>query len=1074
MRQPSKLRYVECELPSEVEKTIAAFEDSFAESLKPFYDRIAAWVANDLPLITSELEAQIALREQLLTGSPVQSLASLAALDASTNLTSPKRDDTDPETIRIDERKLGAAGICLLNGRMFKIIPGDRVTALRHLWEVAGGEYDYFVRLGTSVYTTPLDNYTLFEYNPATPEKLPFVNKGFTYLTAVGLKNSQFKHRMVWTRGVSASYALKSKMAALGFTSEQMNNIFSGINPNADYDYIGTIEAINLLVRSITRLLFLPEADPLRQPLWQNEANYMELAIRRFLEYRTKKYTTSSVFDPAFWKLFLTELRPKDIKELLENRPEVTDIELPQEMDSLTAVVEKAVAVPAETTIINTYMNNLPVNKQDEINLTTSLFDLGLEIWQQMQRKSSSNSTTVTLPAAQMDATLPIKHGLKSTPFLSFKIKNPDGTETAPDVIPFVADSLQITLNTRVTETIAAIQGRTGTSLTAAYGADTILILSWAEISTSDALKRSKDSDRLEALLLELSGRTKLGSFYDPPILIDPADLSALFPTTNLPPIGSLVSIVKTDIQKRSIKANSSSKKSKKSESKSSQKDNLKAEKGSTTNNVPGGISQGFPGVETFAMLLTRRIDWKSNFMDCTGEGAVGTTTTPVVQAMNTVANFEQTESVESNEAWRQHNADLEYLKSRLPLTGSDTISDIRSAVNTYVVEEEANGIITRKDTQVSSLLSTINTDNDIKIVVRTAVELLKGIPTTTPARSAIAEQSAFFSELSGADRGAGLYAANNRNTVEQQGGKIQPPGLTSNEVKTGLETILGSPLPFLGSGNEVLIPFQASVAVELQFCQNKALAKLSNYGRQLEANRKQFEQWIIQFINIVKHQIIIFQDSIDKVIVTIQQAMDAVFATLERLLTIDLNFSGKLGFENSLFKCSWGIDLGLKINLLDLLLMYLDRFLGTILGPILVGLGIFGDFIAQIMCVPIRWLETILNGAAAAAGELLGLIGCTVKDFKLPTAVFELLNLINGTFSLRSLVLRKGSADWLTMMGRIQLGKNEFTGLSQFANACASPNLAAAISALQATAARIISSIPVTDAGDGITALQL
>jgi hypothetical protein len=283
------------------------------------------------------------------------------------------------------------------------------------------------------------------------------------------------------------------------------------------------------------------------------------------------------------------------------------------------------------------------------------------------------------------------------------------------------------------------------------------------------------------------------------------------------------------------------------------------------------------------------------------------------------------------------------------------------------------------------------------------------------------------------------------------------------------MEHALGMPLPFMGQGNDVAIPFKANVNVELQFCQNKALSKLSSYGRQWEANRKQLEQWLVRFINIVKHQIITFQDRIDKFIVTLQQAMDAILAKLERLLTLDLNFSGKIGFENSLFKCSWGLDFGLKINLLDLLLMYLDRFLGVIMGPFLKGLGIFADFINQIMCVPIRWLEEILNGAFAKLSALLGAIGCTVKDFKLPTAIFDLLNLINGVFSLRSLVLRKGSADWLKMMGRIKLGKNEFAGLSQFANACASPNLAAALSALQATAALMVSDIPVGASHKGL-----
>ena len=212
----------------------------------------------------------------------------------------------------------------------------------------------------------------------------------------------------------------------------------------------------------------------------------------------------------------------------------------------------------------------------------------------------------------------------------------------------------------------------------------------------------------------------------------------------------------------------------------------------------------------------------------------------------------------------------------------------------------------------------------------------------------------------------------------------------------------------------------------------------------------------------MIKQQIMAMQDKIDAFIVMLQKTMDAILAKLERLLTIDLNFSGKIGFENSLFKCSWGIDLGLKIDLLGLLLMYLDRFLGVVLAPVLKFLQLLGDFINEIMCVPIRWIGAILNGAMFALANLLAKIGCTVKDFKLPLEIFDLLNLINGVFSLRSLVFKKGSADWLKMMGRISMGKNEFTGLSQFASMCVSDNLSASLSALSAQMKLMVSSIPV------------
>jgi hypothetical protein len=999
MRQPSKLRYVECDLPSEVEKAIIAFEDSFDDSLKPFYDRLADFVANDLPLIQTELDAQVALREELVKGAPVQSLGSLEAIDSTTNLTSPKRDNDAPETVRIDERKLGAAGICLLNGKMFKIITGgSRLLALRHLWECAGGDYDYFVRLGTFVYTSPKDSCTLFEYNKATPEKFPYVNRGFTYLEKVELKkNSQFKHRMIWNRSISASYALKAKMTTLGYTSEQINNIFAGVNPNLNFDYLGTIADINVLIRSVTRLVFLPPNDPIRQPVWENEANYIELAIKKFLAYRLNKYTTSAIFTPDYWTTFLTELRPADIKELLEYRPEILDIELPQDQDSLTALVEKATAIGAETTIINTYMNNLPVGSTEEDKLTSTMYDLGLAIWKEL----------ITIKA-----------------------------------MPSLRKELQQLFQKRAA--------------------------------------------RLEALLLELIGKTgplnANSPFLNPSILINPADLSSLFPSTNLPPVGPFVDLLKkredSALIDAALGANSSASSYETSETKETQQENLTLEQGSTTNNTPAGVTQGFPSEETFAMLLARRLKWKENFLDCSGEQILGKATTPVVQAMAPAKNaagkdlsFEINKSEPTNAQWAQHRDNLSYISKRLgtQLTGS-SVTDIRDSTNAFVKTAQDNGSISEFDTNRISLQAKMNTSNDAKIAATNAVLILKMIPETTTESeqtalgTAVNTEAQLFSELQGTYTSAGIYAAKNRNYVESQGGKVPPPnGLTQSEFKSGMEHALGKPLPFIGKGDSAILPTKGSYNVELQFCENKALKKLSNYGRQLQVNRKLFEDWIIKFVNICKHQIIMFQDKIDTFIIMLQQAMDSILAKLERLLTLDLNFSGKIGFENSLFKCSWGLDFGLKINLLDLLLIQLDRFLGTIMGPVLKGLGIFADFINQIMCVPIRWLESILTDAAKyMQKELLGKIGCTVKDFKLPTAIFELLNLISGTFSLRSLVLRKGSADWLKMMGRIKLGMDEFTGLSQFASACASPTLATALSALQNTAATFASDIPI------------
>jgi hypothetical protein len=954
MRQPSKLRYVECELPDDVERAVAAFEDDFDDRIKPFYERLADLAANDLPGVLAELDAQIALREELLRGSPVKSLASLEAIDKSTGLTSPKRDDADPETVRIDERKLGAAGICLLNGRMFEMVKGGRrLDAIRHLWESAGGDYEYFLRLGAAASSAPGSSCTLFEFNSYTPEHLAFVNKGFAYLEATGYKNSQFRHRLVWTDGISASYSLKTKLDSLGYSSVQINNVFSGLEPNADYDYPGTISAINTLVRAVTRLVFLSPSDPVRQPPWQNEADYIELAIKRFLDYRTKKYTTSAILDKSYWSSFLTELRPMDIRELLENRPEITDIVLPQDMDAISLLVEKAAAMPSETTIINTYMNNLPADGKDEASLASALYDLGLAI-----------------------------HGQLS------------------------------------------------------------------------AIGMSERAARLELVLLELMGWTSLGDYINPPVLIDPADLAELFPNASLPPPGELAAAVQAvggRVAASALSANSAVRHFNTSESITIAKIGLQRESGSPTNNVPPGATQGLSGVETFSMLLIRRVRWDANFIDCSGEQALGRTTAVSDRRMTTVSEFSDTMSVPDDDAWRQYSDDLSYVSSRL---GEDTgsglspgasISDIVNAVTDYILSFVEAGTV---DVQVVADYTERTSTSDIKRVAAVSAEVLRSIPAKEAAK---AQTPQLYSET-GYDRGAQMYSAQNRNLVEEQGGRIPQAGgpAVDSDVMASVD-VLGAPAAFFAGAS-------ASVSADIQICPTKALKALDDYLKRLVTP----PAWLVRLLNVVKHQIIMFQDRIDKFILALQASMDAVMAKLERLLTIDLNLSGKIGYENSLFKCSWGLDLGLKINLLDLLLLYLDRFLGVVLGPVLKLLGLLGDFINEIFCIPIRWLGALLNGAAYAAAALLEKIGCTVADFKLPAEVFDILNLINGTFSLRSLVFKKGSADWLKMMGRLKKGANEFAGLTQFAGVCANPSLSASISALQAASKMAVSDIPV------------
>ena len=988
MRSPSKLRYVQCDLPDNVEQAIADFEDDFDARFQPFYDRVADFTANTAPTLAAILDEQVALRQQLVDGSPVQSLSSLDAIDANLGLTSPARNDNDADTKRVDERKLGAANICLLNGKMYRMLPKtNRLEAFRYLWEIVGGNYDLFVTYGMDIYSSALDSLTLYEYNAYKPENMPFVNKGFNDLAATGHRNSQFKHRMFWNKGLSASFAYKSKMATFGYDSDQINNTFSGKDVNASYDFVATIGTINLLVQAVTRLLFLPKTDRLRQPLWENEANYIIMAIQTFLEYRTRKYTSSSIFDQDFFPILLQEMTPSELKELLEQRPEVSDLELPQDVDSVSSLVESAVGMSAGAKI-NTYMVNLPSGDKEELTLTDSLYDLGLSIWKHLEVQSSK-------------------------------------------------------------------------------------------------------ANQLEDLLLELKGQVgpldiNTSKLLSPSVTIDPADLSALFPTANLPPQGALVdAVIRSGIAadantgsgevgtgagvnnndlsdastakaliNSSIAANSAVKKFSTSESKKQKKARQKASDSDSP--TPVGSVQGFQTAETFAMILTRRVDWGKNFLDCSGNTVYQESAPPAYEAQDVLIN----EGKLSPE-WKQYTVDLNFIKKKFKLSAI-SVSDIRSALRTYlstpVAAGGALGLISPNDAVLLAALTKINSSADVKQVTSGAANLVREVD-----KKNVASLNSGVTTNENQTFNAGNSAAKDRRYLTAQGGKQTSPGLTAGEtakLKAAMEKVLNQKLPFVSSLENSLntqtgTSFKVSISAETKICTPKAIAQIGAY---LDKYAHKLEAWLIRLINILRHQIIMFQDKIDALILAIQGAMDALLAKLERLLSLDLNFSGKIGFENSLFKCSWGLDLGLKINLLDYLLSLLDLHMPALLAGFLKGLQILADALTELFCIPIRWLESLMG----AASELLSAIGCTVKDFKLPLPILDLLNLLMGMFNLRSLVLRKGKSDWIDALGRFNLGKNEWRGLTQFAAICSNPRLKDALSAVQASMTLQASNMPV------------
>jgi hypothetical protein len=156
--------------------------------------------------------------------------------------------------------------------------------------------------------------------------------------------------------------------------------------------------------------------------------------------------------------------------------------------------------------------------------------------------------------------------------------------------------------------------------------------------------------------------------------------------------------------------------------------------------------------------------------------------------------------------------------------------------------------------------------------------------------------------------------------------------------------------------------------------------------------------------------------------------------------LTIDINFAGAAGFENSTIKCSWSLDFGLKIDLLALLLSLLSAFFPMIGDPIQKFLKMIVDFLTKIFCMPINFIESLLGNPIL--NKILGFLGCTLKDIKLPDSILELLQLLQATFNLRTLVLKKASGEWLDLAFGLSKQGNEFKGLSQFAALCNPPPL--------------------------------
>lgn len=391
---PDILRYVQCELPEDLTQSLINFQVSFDELGRFYGDQFDEFVTVDLPEPLAQLDELIDLTEQLMQGSPVPELSSFAAMEESLKLSNPKADPKSPESISLDERKMGAAGICLLNGRTFAIATGNKIEALRNLWEATGGEYNAFIVAGDGLMASPQGSFVLYEFNPSTGT-FPFVDKRMEDLESItGYAPSLFKFKLFWNTAVNTSAGSYNKLLNIGYTDDQLSAIFSGGQPTKNYDFVGKLREVQQYLKSLAKVLLLSPTDPLRQPKWVNEANFLELALRSFLDWRLNSNLASYSIDATFWDAVKSTLFPEDMKELFENRPEIKNLVLPVDDTAMEKLLTKAVSAPTNNPLINTYMLSLPEPKKaDEIS--HAVYNIGLLLWQRFRVEYESRAPII-------------------------------------------------------------------------------------------------------------------------------------------------------------------------------------------------------------------------------------------------------------------------------------------------------------------------------------------------------------------------------------------------------------------------------------------------------------------------------------------------------------------------------------------------------------------------------------------------------------------------------------------------------------------------------------------------------
>lgn len=431
---------------------------------------------------------------------------------------------------------------------------------------------------------------------------------------------------------------------------------------------------------------------------------------------------------------------------------------------------------------------------------------------------------------------------------------------------------------------------------------------------------------------------------------------------------------------------------------------------------APGGsgVLQGRPTQETAAMLLARLTDWKNNFAGCSSVS----------------------KSFQPAEASKTDVVDAQ--------TGQVLGSTTNSADD--IISKDIGTQNTKREQIAYTSTLVEGTTDKYKVTISDSHELNEGTSFTISEAPSAILKGKFYPKVPDKET----------LVIEVQGSPAPGTGVLTYEYlpRINQNNALAEQRQQLVQKEGKPTKIDQSLELDLGKCSGGALDAL---GKWLDGMRKKLEKWLEQLIDVIRQVIITIQDKIDAFILKFQLAIDSILSKLEKLLSLDLNLSAKGGFENSLIKCVFGVDLSLKINLLELLLSYLGTLFGEIGTPILKFMDLIRDFMLNVFCIPIKFLESILGGADEALAELseltFGLVQCSIKDFKLPTPIFELLQLLNGLFSLRSLVLRQASGDWRNLTIGLGGSRDEFAGLSQFASICQSASKAALVRQMSAIA---------------------